>query len=596
MRCEMKNYILAFCLIALVCILVADTNVPAGSVQGTWNAAGSPYQVWGDISVSATDILTVESGVEVIFNGTFKLDVLGQIVCTGTEENPITFTAQDTLNGWSAIRFTNNGSGQILPSSFTYTNFTYGRSIWGSGALDPMNYGGAIWAENAGTLTFNHCEFNRCKTIEDGSAIYAKTNTNIELNNCLVKNCESGFFGGVFVKQGSANIQNCNFIGNTASVFGAALYFYECPVANVTSCNIINSSSGACGGIYSFDSPIEITNSLFRGNNTVTGNGGAIGIIYGVPHITNCTFAGNVSAMNGGAFWPYSLDGPAVVTNSIFWDNLPEAISSTSDYALSYCSMQTEEGDTTNIWGDPLFSNPGQQDYTLLPGSPCIDAGTPDVEGLNLPLYDLAGLPRIVDGDSDTIARIDMGCFEAPVPATTGIISGHVTGNQNLPLENATITVDELSTVTNAEGFYSITLESGTYRVTCTMPGYETASQEDVVVLAEQTTTVDFNLTPVSNTDLSESPVVIMLQNHPNPFMNNTILSFSLTKSGSVRLDIYNLKGQKVKTLVNNDMKTGIHSIPWDGSDNANVQVGNGIYLCRLVCGKETLTKRLIRM
>jgi len=592
------RFLIIIAIFSFFCIgLFADTTVPAGTVTGNWTAAGSPYQVMGDINIPSGSVLSVGPGVEVIFNGTYKLDVLGQIVCIGEEANEITFTAQDTLNGWQAIRFTNTGTGVNQPSLFDYTSFYYGKAVHGPTSMDPLNFGGAVWANNGGTLTFNNCAFRRCTSAQDGSAIYANNNTVINMSNCSVKDCDSGFWGGVFVKTGAANIQNCTFQSNNANVFGGALYLYNLTSANVTSCQIINSSAGACAGIYSYGSPLVVTNCLFKGNSTVTGSGGGMGVISGSLTVTNCTFTENSSPMGGGAFWINVVPTPAIVTNTIFWNNTPNAIANASStYNLNYCSMQVEEGNETNIWGDPLFTNPALSDFTLQFTSPCVDSGTPDTAGLNLPLTDLAGLSRIMDGDGDSVARIDMGCYERPAPVTTGEISGQVTDNMNQPLAGATITVDTMSSVTDANGFYTITLDPGIYSVTCSMDGYYEITQDNIEVVIGQTTTVNFNLSPVSNADQSNLSAVIMLKNHPNPFINTTTISFSLVKTSPVRLEIYNLKGQKVKSLVNENMKSGYYNISWNGTDESNLQVGTGIYLCRLVSGKEILTKRLMKL
>jgi hypothetical protein len=581
-----------------VIVLSAFTTIPAGPVSGNWTATGSPYNIMGNISIINGAVLTIDPGVEVLFHGIYKLDVMGQIVCNGAESNNITFTVQDTLNGWLSIRFTNlNVANQ--PSSFNYTNFYYGRAIYGTGSQNPINSGGAIYADNAGTLTFNNCVFKRCKCTDYGSAICAKNGTNIIMNNCTLRDNESGFFGGVYVNGGSIDAENCKFLNNTAVTFGAAIYLIECTVADITSCYIVNNSAAAEAGIYSVDSPIVVTNSLFQGNHTTTGKGGGLGVVGLRPRITNCTFVNNSSPMYGGAIWLNALEAPAYITNSIFWGNLPNAVSNeTAGYqgGLSYCSMQVAEGDTTNIAGDPQFTNPDENDFTLLPNSPCIDRGTPNVGGLNLPIVDLVGLPRIVDGNSDTISRIDIGCYEMSTPITIGDITGQVTDNLNQPLSGASITVDALSAVTNADGFYTLSIEHGTYRVHCIMQGYQPTVQDNIVVNAGQITIVNFTLNPVSNSDPSIVPVPFILGNHPNPFADNTSISFSLPKSSSVKIEIYNVKGQRVKTLVNENMKSGSHDILWNGSNESNQQVGNGIYLCKLICGKDTLIRKLIKL
>jgi hypothetical protein len=513
----MKTFLISLIFVIAIISIYAETIIPAGNISGSWNAAGSPYFIIGNVVISAQDELVINPGVEVIFNGTFQMQVLGKIYCNGTEDDIITFTAQDTLNGWASIRFNNNASLAGNPSSFTYTHFMYGKAVNGPTSQDPLNFGGAVWASNAGTLSFNNCVFSNCKSTQDGSAIYAKDNSNLVMQNCSIKNCDSGFFGGVFVKNSTALIQNCTFKNNHAQTFGAALYFYQCTSSAVVSCTFSSSTAGAVAGVYSFDSPLVVQNSLFTGNATTFGLGGGIGAIYGTLSVTNCTFIDNYSPQGGGAIWINSLDSPATFTNNIFWDNQPNAIAvNTSSYNLSYCSMQTPEGDATNIAGDPLFVNPDTSDYTLMPTSPCIDMGTPDATSLNLPLLDLAGLPRIVDGNSNGTERIDMGCYEWQLP--------------------------------------------------------------------------------VANTDQGLIPNAFALMNQPNPFSMQTKISFSMNKAGQVKLEIYNSKGQKVKTLMTGNAKAGEHSVCWNGTDEHGQHVAKGIYLYRLTSDKLILNKKLIKL
>ncbi|MCK4339300.1 MAG: T9SS type A sorting domain-containing protein, partial [Candidatus Cloacimonetes bacterium] len=70
--------------------------------------------------------------------------------------------------------------------------------------------------------------------------------------------------------------------------------------------------------------------------------------------------------------------------------------------------------------------------------------------------------------------------------------------------------------------------------------------------------------------------------NYPNPFYPKTSISYSLKNNSNVILEIYNLKGQKVKTLVNDNVSVGNHKVFWNGKDNYGKAVSSGIYLYRL--------------
>lgn len=86
-------------------------------------------------------------------------------------------------------------------------------------------------------------------------------------------------------------------------------------------------------------------------------------------------------------------------------------------------------------------------------------------------------------------------------------------------------------------------------------------------------------------------------QNYPNPFNPETKISFNLAKDlNNVELVVYNLKGQKVKTLINGKTEKGIHSITWNGKDENHKSVASGVYLYKLKAGDVTKTRKMILM
>jgi carboxypeptidase T len=84
-------------------------------------------------------------------------------------------------------------------------------------------------------------------------------------------------------------------------------------------------------------------------------------------------------------------------------------------------------------------------------------------------------------------------------------------------------------------------------------------------------------------------------QNVPNPFNPDTMISYDLPKTGNMNLEIYNIKGQKVKSLVTGKQEQGNHSIRWDGKDSTGSSVASGVYFYRLDAeGQASLTKKMI--
>jgi hypothetical protein len=70
----------------------------------------------------------------------------------------------------------------------------------------------------------------------------------------------------------------------------------------------------------------------------------------------------------------------------------------------------------------------------------------------------------------------------------------------------------------------------------------------------------------------------VLLGNHPNPFNPSTTISFNLEKNAKVHLGIYNTKGQKLRTLINDNCAAGLHQIVWNGLDDEGNNVSSGVY------------------
>jgi hypothetical protein len=87
----------------------------------------------------------------------------------------------------------------------------------------------------------------------------------------------------------------------------------------------------------------------------------------------------------------------------------------------------------------------------------------------------------------------------------------------------------------------------------------------------------------------------MLIGNYPNPFNPETTISFSITQTSSlVTLEIFNLKGQKVKQLFSDQLPAGQHSIVWNGTDESNKSVASGIYFYKLKTENYEKTKRMV--
>ena len=84
--------------------------------------------------------------------------------------------------------------------------------------------------------------------------------------------------------------------------------------------------------------------------------------------------------------------------------------------------------------------------------------------------------------------------------------------------------------------------------------------------------------------------------NYPNPFNPNTTIRYDLPGEGVVRLSVYNLSGQKIRTLLDGHQIPGVHRVAWDGKDETGMQVASGIYLYRLKTGTGVLVRKMLML
>lgn len=220
--------------------------------------------------------------------------------------------------------------------------------------------------------------------------------------------------GGINNWFSSPTLTHLDINGNSAIYGGGISDWNSSPSTTLVA--ISGNSAYMGGGINNEFSSSALTNLTISGN--AAEYGGGIFNSNSTPTVTNVTINGN-TALYGGNEW-YNSAGTPVVRNSIIWGN--GVFGELYNTAYSLVQHQSEAGNPDyyapanhNLHPDtdPRFSNTATGDYTLLYCSPAINAGTPDITGLNLPQLDLGGQPRVFAD------RVDMGAFESlEVPYT----------------------------------------------------------------------------------------------------------------------------------------------------------------------------------
>ncbi len=542
----MKKTILVMIIFVNWILLISQTTIPSGSVSGTWLYSGSPYLIEGEITIPDGEILTIDPGCLIEFQGQYNLNVQGRILAEGTEQDTIYFYRED--NSWGGINFiqtpTSNDS-----SKFSYCKIT--KAAGGAIEIDSfdkvvisdctirnnrrIDHGGAIFCTNS-ELSIKKSNITRNLAInyDDyptwGGAIYLE-NSYLKLSHCIISRnyvygdgvWSGGAGAGMYMINSSCDMSDCEIYGNY-SVFnggpsrggGLMAYYSQLEINNT----IIRDNDMSCGaGIYVDDCNLFIRNSSFFDNispNPYEGDGIAcdgdsyVEIInttlcnnYGFGfagagdnlYFINCIFQGNYYnqiGISGG------YGGHGITTADFEYNCIENGLNGITINNPGWVIFNWLEG---NIEDDPLFVDPENGDFHFFSNSPCINTGTPDTTGLNLPECDLDGNPRIYED------HIDMGCYE-----------WQGTGAEN----------NELPTV-----------------------NYK-------------------------------------LNNFPNPFNPTTTIKFSIQNDSKIELTIYNIKGQKIKTLTQNEFNKGDHSIIWNGDDDSNKLVSSGVYLYKLFINDKT--------
>jgi hypothetical protein len=253
----------------------SQTFIPGGFVSGTWQASQSPYHIQGNIEIHYDSTLVIEPGVEVLFDGSYKLTVHGLLNASGTVADSILFTATDTVAGWQGIEFVQINE-DLGISNVKYCTLTHGNK--------PSGYGGAIYVYQA---------------------------ENVLISNCLIEKNYAAYGGGIFINDGWIEIHHCKITHNRANDYAGGLacvnsrpFFWDLEVTH-------NISENA-GGIY-FENCPTYSYPFFEDLNISNNTGGEVGglMLVAAPTVVldNCKIAFNEARLVGGIAILYSSLG-----------------------------------------------------------------------------------------------------------------------------------------------------------------------------------------------------------------------------------------------------------------------------------------------
>lgn len=545
----MKKFMYVFILFLSYTFLSSQTTIPAGDISGNWLTNGSPYLIEGEITIPDGETLTIDPGVIVEFQGHYKLNVQGQILAIGTELDSIRFTVADTTGyynyshiGWHGIRFDNTPATNDS-SKFNYCHFEYAKAV-GPELEDWL--GGVFYFKYFGKVQISYSTLYYNYAASGAAGIYCSyysspliEHNNISHNYAGDENPGSGWGCGISLyRHSSPNIRN-NIISNNIA-YGAIGININCSSPIIRN-NIISNNQGLdTGGILVTSSPLYraspiIINNLIFGNQVAYMCGGIKCYSDTLIIIANNTIFNNESLYGGGLVF----SGEHIqLVNNIVWGN------------------NAAVGNQVYLW----------------------------MEGTNPNFYncDIQGGVEAFGGDGAPFFNGDYeNCIDSdPLFVDTVLNDFH--------LQDSSFCI--------GSGIDEITIGEITYA--CPEFDIEGNPRPNPIGSTPDIGAYE-NQFGEPQVDIYENCILnyesFILFNYPNPFNPETKISFNLLESGSIKLEIFNIKGQIIKTLVNNELIKGSHSFIWNGDDESNKPVSSGVYLYKLnVNGKTEIMKKCL--
>jgi hypothetical protein len=347
----------------------------------------SPYIIFGDVSIDSLSRIAVNPGVEIRINYLKSIQVNGELHCSGAPGDSIGIMSNSIYKTpWGQIQFNPNSSKSNL---LRYANIQGGSIICSncSATIQDCRIESAVYCEDNCVARILNNTFYNGGTFTGNEAIICRGNSRPLIENNIL------YSSFVYSDSSHPRIMRNRFMGqthqvdqqywllhltNNSSAYSEANFFsnnYGAILVDQSACIGYNNLITYCETSYLYSD-----NSTGRViNNTIFSDG------YGI----RCARKSSVDVVN------------SIIYTVGEWSRALQVFD-TSKISARYCLLTTEFDGENLIYDRPHFA----ENYNIDSDSPCVDAGTPDTVGLNLPQYDYGKHDRIINN------RIDIGCCE----------------------------------------------------------------------------------------------------------------------------------------------------------------------------------------
>ncbi len=317
-----------------------------------------------------------------------------------------TFDGNDATQGEGGGAMWNAGGSAVL-TGCTFTN-------------NQGFNGGAVYTGNEADIMIVECMFTGNAAIESNGGAVSNVVSEATMIGCtFIDNTVTGkgfvTGGGVNNYFANASVIACTFRGNSADFGGGGLYNESGGEGGplVTRCTFMENNAPYGAGMYNFWSHATVTNCLLADNTASLWGGGIYNDFGSSPTVSHCTIVDNTAGQGGGINSENVLGAP-LISHCIIWGNTPDEMTDDLDTPSTVTWTNIQGGwpvGPTNMDEAPGFVDAAGGDYRLLADSACVDAGDPNWAA-KPGATDLAGNPRIADGDGDGTPVSDVGAYE----------------------------------------------------------------------------------------------------------------------------------------------------------------------------------------
>jgi len=368
---------------------------------------------------------------------------------------------------------------------------------------------------------------------------------NVTISDLTITNGNADYGGGILCSSSSSlSLENVTITNNSAGSRGGGIYCNGSSSPSLENVTITDNSAGSRGGgIYcSFSSP-SLSNVTIS-NNSAGICGGGIYCHSSSPSLENVTITDNSADSDGGGIYCCYSSSP-ILENVTITDNSTE-----EEGGGIYC----RDNSNPILVNCISWNNSPQEVEFYDNGDPnTITIAYSDIDG---------GEEGIETHNNGTVNWLEGNIDADPLFVDAELGDYHLT--ENSPCIDTGIAYFEY------EGFVLVDL-----------------SEDEYWGIAPDMGAYEYGL--VNNDEVIIQNSKLNIQNYPNPFNPETNILFELSSGSNVLIEIYNIKGQKVTTLINEPFEAGSHKITWNATDQSS-----GIYLLRFNTAENNEMKKLI--